>query len=203
MNKFKKTTSYKLFQATMNVFWYQLGAAVVVYIIFTMFVMILFSDENNNIGKYTNLLTTLATELFVFYLVYKRMWKFGDEHRGDVLVGVTVRKPLNGLLAGLAAMSPTIICLVLDTIIRLVFDKPSIFGEIFLYLLFPFTPYFDIVKPIISTKLNNSSFAALLFYIPTVIPVPLISMLAFRNGMKGVWQNFTFKKNYSISSNAE
>ncbi len=186
----KRTFKYMAYRTVLKLFSSQIiGAAI--YLLMVSLTVILFSDKEGQVKKVFEWIPLVVGVICTMRLVYLHMYRLGEEHYTAGAVVRPPKEPVWGLYVGLFGISPILFFWVL-TILGFIFRFPlsslSSFQNITGYLLYPWSPYFDLIRKIVP----NTSFLGVLFYIPPMVPIPLLSYFAFRDGIQDKPMNLKF-----------
>jgi len=159
---------------------YQL-LAMLIYVVMTLLVMMIFADKEGYINPWNEVFATIFTEAVVLIIAYKPLWNLGEEHAGSLQMRYTRGTKYSGLQMGLLAVSPIIVAWFFDMLLGFFSLNASIFNSILGYMLYPWEPYFNVCK----LYLDATAWYMPFFYIPAIIPLPILCHVAYTNGIKG------------------
>lgn len=172
----KKSFVNRLFRLAGRVFCTQL-VSILTYAVMVLVVMTLLDRTKEKAMSPIYLVATLVAQVSVLVVLYRPLWLFGEDHATDLKIGKVRRLPYAGLLIGAIGISPAILAWLGSCVLALLGTQSSLFDEILGYMLYAWAPYFECIP-------HNGWYASL-FYLPAIVPVPLVCQIAFWRGLHG------------------
>lgn len=172
----KKSFVNRLLRLAGRVFCTQI-VSILTYVVMVLVVMTLLDHTKEKAMSPLYLVATLVAQVSVLVILYKPLWLFGEDHATDLKIGKTRRQPYAGLLIGAIGISPAILAWLGLCVFALLGIRSSLFEEVLGYMLYAWAPYFEWIP-------HNGWFASL-FYLPAIVPVPLVCQIAFWRGLHG------------------
>ena len=172
----KQTFTNKIVRLAGRVLCTQL-ASILTYFVLVLVVMSFWDDPSKDMTP-IYLLATAGSQISVLCLIYKPIWLLGEDHATDLRIGKTRRCPAAGLIIGLCGVSPAIIAWLANLILSFSHSSSSIADSVLGYMLYVWAPYFNMIP-------HGAWYSPLLF-LPALVPVPILSHIAFYRGMRGL-----------------
>lgn len=185
--KKKQSFRYLTYKTVCRLFSAQITGAAI-YLLMGSLTVILFSDEDGKVLKIYEWIPLVVGVLTELRLVNIHMYRLGEEHYTTGVIARQPKAPIWGFYVGLMGISPILFFWFL-MILGFIFSfSVSGFQNLVGYFLYPWSPYFDLVRSIVP----QSSFWGVLFYIPPMLPIPILSYFSFKGGIEDKPINLKF-----------
>lgn len=177
----KQKFGYKTYRAVLKMLMAHLFAAVI-FALVTVVVFIIFTgDEDGYVPEAINFIPMAIALAVLAFRLFKISRELGDESRMLARVGRTGKKKSFGLVLGLLAASPMLLCWLLVMLVYALRGGTNIFADLLSYLLYIWSPYFSRMSWVV----DASKFTSNLIYLPPLLFILPFTYLGFSTGMKG------------------